>query len=231
MKNVAIAGILTAAILLSGCRSAINKVRNGYLEYNRTTTVGQALEHSFSNGKWKSFTTDKGVTLVEFDGSHPFKEARGMWGNPDSAECSNNLICAALAKKLADDCNSNPGVLNYQNTKKSLDLQISGVEQQIDALDKQVSNATVSNFERVRDNIYRKGGEYEELGQKKRQLEGQLGSLTNPESACLDNAYEQHADDPIPVGVQFSINSDGTFQYYANDMSWSTEKLFYNMYK
>ena len=33
------------------------------------------------------------------------------------------------------------------------------------------------------------------------------------------------------VVVQFSINSDGTFQYYANDMGWSTEMLFDKMYK
>lgn len=233
MKNVTIIGILTAVCLLAGCRSNssnVATVRNGYLEYNKTTTVAQALEHTFSNGTWKTFNTAKGVTIVEFDGSHPFKEARGIWGSPASEECSNNLICAALAKKIDSDCNSNSDALSYKTMYDNLTLQISGVNEQLEALDKQLSNAPITDFDRVRDNLYREGGEYKELLKKRPELQNQLPDLIDPKPACFDNAYKQNADDPIPVAVQFSINSDGTFQYYANDMSWSTEKLLYNMY-
>jgi hypothetical protein len=75
--------------------------------------------------------------------------------------------------------------------------------------------------------------EIDELSKKRLELWGQLSNLQSqdPRSACLDNAYKQNADDPIPVVVQFSINSDGTFQYEANDLSWSTEKLIYKMYE
>jgi hypothetical protein len=63
------------------------------------------------------------------------------------------------------------------------------------------------------------------------QLSNQLYSASDGHSSCLVGTYKQHAHDPIPVSVQFSVNADGTFQYYANDMSWSTENLFYTMYK
>jgi hypothetical protein len=222
MKNVTIVGILAAVIILTGCRSPISKVRNGYLEYNKTTTVGQALEHSFQNGTWKSFTTEKGVTIVEFDGSHPFKEARGIWGNPDSAECSDNLICAALAKKLEDDCNSNSDALNYKNTHDNLALQISEASQQMEDLYKQEfhndnvrPNGTLNpgQSEQQRQDIIKqwtdnRNREVDELSKKRDQLQEQLRNLTDPKRACFDNAYKQHAGDPIPVAVQFSINSE-----------------------
>jgi hypothetical protein len=132
MKNVTIVGILAVVSLLTGCRSAINKVRNGYLEYNKTTTIGQALEHTFSNGKWKSFTTEKGATIVEFDGSYPF----GKLYDPSTGEssCTGSLVCAALLKKLENDCNSNSNASNYQNTHDNLARQISEVEKQRDDL-------------------------------------------------------------------------------------------------
>src|ERR1035438_7580629 len=85
MKNVTIVGILTVSWFLTACHtkdsntqtttqvsaqapvpvshSPIDTVRNGYLESNKTTTVGKALEGTFPNGTWKTFTTNKGATI------------------------------------------------------------------------------------------------------------------------------------------------------------------------
>lgn len=201
------------------------------------------MEHTFSNGKWKSFTTEKGETIVEFDGSHPF----GKLYDPSTGEssCTGSLVCAALLKKFENDCNSNSDALNYQNTHDNLALQISEVEKQIQDLYKQGihndnirPNGTLNpgQSEQQREDLLKQETDnhnrgVDELTAKRLQLWGQLSNLQDPKPACFDNAYKQNADDPIPVAVQFSINSDGTFQYEANDLSWSQEKLFYNMYK
>jgi hypothetical protein len=64
---------LSLSGLFTGCHetaapapapSPTNIVRSGYMEVNKTTTIGQAIDHTFQNGKWTSFTTDKGVTVV-----------------------------------------------------------------------------------------------------------------------------------------------------------------------
>ena len=201
------------------------------------------MEHTFSNGKWKSFTTEKGETIVEFDGSHPF----GKLYDPSTGEssCTGSLVCAALLKKFENDCNSNSDALNYQNTHDNLALQISEVEKQIQDLYKQGihndnirPNGTLNpgQSEQQREDLLKQETDnhnrgVDELTAKRLQLWGQLSNLQDPKPACFDNAYKQNADDPIPVAVQFSINSDGTFQDEANDLSWSQEKLFYNMYK
>jgi hypothetical protein len=248
MRNEIIIGIFAASSFLTGCRrtptaqsaptpqsataqsgtpesdtaqSDINKVRNGYLKYNQTTTIGQALEHTFSSSTWKSFTTAKGTTIVEFDGSAPHGElSNGL------RDCNSNLICAALDKKIEADCNSNSDALSYKTTYDNLNLQISEVNQKLDALNKQLSN---NWSDQARDNLYRKGGEYDELLKNRPVLQNQLRDLTDPKPACFDNAYKQNAGDPIPVVVQFSINHDGTFQYLASD-TFTPEELFSKMY-
>jgi hypothetical protein len=51
---------------------AVTTVRNGVLNDYNTTTVGKAFEGTFQDAKWSSFVTDKGVTVVQFDGTIVF---------------------------------------------------------------------------------------------------------------------------------------------------------------
>ena len=51
---------------------AVTTVRNGVLNDYNTTTVGKAFEGTFQNAKWSSFVADKGVTVVQFDGTIVF---------------------------------------------------------------------------------------------------------------------------------------------------------------
>lgn len=256
MKNVALVGILAVSSLLAvgqathtpksaTTKSAtpesdttqiiINIVRNGYLEYNKTTTIGQALAGTFQVGEWKAFKTEKGAIIVEFDGSQVFGafgefDSTGDQGGTDG-NCEANLICMALWNKLDADCRSNADALGYKTTYDNLTLQLSAVNQQIDDLDKQLSNTSISDYDRVRDNLYRKDGKYEELGKEREQLQNRLRDLKDPSPACFNSACEQNVKDPIPITVQFSINYDGTFQYEANDMGLSVEALFKKIYK
>ena len=195
MKNVTIVGILTVSWFLTACHtkesntqtttqvsaqtpapvspSPIDTVRNGYLESNKTTTVGKALEGTFPNGTWKTFITQKGVTIVEFDGAEPFgqafSQAFSQTLNDTDAEreqkeerCFNWDACRIVLLKRKNECVSNP----------------------------------------------------------------------DAKPSCLDDFPKQHANDLLPVVVQFSINQDGkTFQYEANSMGWGRETLVHEMYK
>lgn len=235
MKYVALVGILAAFSLLTGCRSTstpqsattqspIDTVRNGYLKYNQTTTIGKALAGTFSNGTWKSFATNKGVTIVEFDGSEPFSEFRSTLaltgGHMGSNECSENLICAALDKKFSDYCDSAAGqdqpTRDYQKELDTLGTKLDDVRKQ----EKVLSSQSPRDFD-----------SQHELSNEETSLQSQIISLHKPDNSCFDNTYKQHANDPIPVVVQFSINQDGTFQYEANDMGLSVEVLFKKIYK
>jgi hypothetical protein len=207
---------LAAVGLLTGCRSIssnVHTVRNGYLEYNKTITIGQALEHTFSNGKWNSFTTDKGATFVEFDGTEPFSE---------------NFDFAPVVKMIDDYCKSDAGKTAYskeQTSYETMKVQVAQLKQQESSLLSQ-GNETKDSGDRV--SIYKKERDVQD---EEIRLSNTLYTLPNGHSTCVNTTTKQHANDPIPVAIQFSINQDGTFQYYANDMSWDTEKLFYNMYK
>jgi hypothetical protein len=138
MKYVALVGVLAVSSLFSGCRSAstqpsaaqqpsaaaqqptasqqstIDTVRNGYLKYNQTTTIGQALAGTFKNGEWKVFTTEKGATIVEFDGSEPF---------------SANFGFAPAVKMIDDYCKSDAGKALYSKDQASYEAQNSQIAQ------------------------------------------------------------------------------------------------------
>jgi hypothetical protein len=221
MKNVTIiVGVLAGASLLTGCNSATNTVRNGYLQYNRTITIGQALEHTFSNGKWKSFTTEKGATIVEFDGSEPFSKFRG------AVECSANPICAALYKKISDNCSSAAGqapyVKAYQEQRDNIKNRIAILSKQEDDLTRQgAGNSGPGGTPSV---------QYGEVFREDADLTGQLNQIESPENSCVSKAWDQNANDPIPIIVQFSVNKDGTFQYEGSDTFLNPDTLFYRMY-
>lgn len=62
--------------LLSGCGSDIDKVKDGVLDFNKTITVGQALDKwsSCENKDWKTFSTDNGIKVVEFTCHHKLND-------------------------------------------------------------------------------------------------------------------------------------------------------------
>jgi hypothetical protein len=49
-------------------------------------------------------------------------------------------------------------------------------------------------------------------------------------NTCLGAAAKQHANDPVPIIVQFTVNHDGTFQYHTNSMGLSENALFEKIY-
>ena len=63
-------------------------------------------------------------------------------------------------------------------------------------------------------------------------LKTQLKDLEDVKTSCRNDAVKQHANDPIPVGVQFTINQEGDvpFQYTANSMGWSDDALVKKIY-
>lgn len=70
MKKVFCAASL--AIALTGCGSDINLVKNGVMDFNKTITLGEALNQwkSCENRTWGEFKTDNSVKVVEFTCVH-----------------------------------------------------------------------------------------------------------------------------------------------------------------
>lgn len=64
-KNIIIMGLF--GILINGC-SKVDQVKEGYFEYDSSTTIGKAFDASFANTTWNEFTTEKGQDFVEFTG-------------------------------------------------------------------------------------------------------------------------------------------------------------------
>jgi hypothetical protein len=223
MKNVTIIGILAASTPQSATpkpspsntQSPVDIVRNGDLSVNKTTTVGQALEHTFANGQWKSFSTPKGVTIVEFDGAEPFSASFSIQGQSIYQQaCQANATCVALVTKISDYCNSEAGQSEF------LENKISEVSDKSSALAGKIHDEKLLEHDE----------KFAELGKEESQLMRQRTNLEEVKEPCMADAIEQHANDPIPVIVQFSINHDGTFQYETNNMGWPAKILFDKMY-
>jgi hypothetical protein len=245
MKNVTIVGILVVASLLIGCRSAtpsttpsatssttsspIDTVRNGYLESNQTTTIGKALAGTFQNGKWKSFTTEKGTPIVEFDGSEPFSTFSNLAISIqdqilNQQACQANATCIGLLTKIGDYCNSDAGQAQFIKDQQD---QHDNLETKIAELTTQDVNSVVAD---VKGSTNHDKKYFDDQAEELMKLKAQLKNLDDGKTSCGTSALEQHANDPIPVIVQFSINHDGTFQYEANNMGWSEDGLFEKIY-
>lgn len=59
---------VVTALMLSGCGNNIDTVKNGVLKYNKTITVGQALDNyeDCETSDWKEFETKNGANIVNF---------------------------------------------------------------------------------------------------------------------------------------------------------------------
>lgn len=68
--------ISTMCIAIAGCGSDTDKVKNGILEFNKTITVGQALDNwkSCESKSWEEFSAENGVKIVQFTCNHKIKE-------------------------------------------------------------------------------------------------------------------------------------------------------------
>lgn len=72
-KTLYIVPIIAA---LAGCGSDVDLVKKGIMDFNKTTTVGQALDNwsSCEKKEWESFETDNGMTVVQFTCHHKIME-------------------------------------------------------------------------------------------------------------------------------------------------------------
>jgi hypothetical protein len=123
LAALVIAGFLAFFFIKHSSYSAINTVRDGYLDYNRTTTVGNALKHAFLNGSWRTFTANNGATVVEFDGKAAFSQLyRAEEGNAEL--CQATKPCMDLFNRLVDSCREPETSSNYQNQNDCLDDKV-----------------------------------------------------------------------------------------------------------
>ena len=59
---------LLVSVLFVGCGSDIDMVKSGVMQFNKTTTVGEAFDNNkdCKKGEWESFETDNGAKVVQF---------------------------------------------------------------------------------------------------------------------------------------------------------------------
>jgi len=71
---VLLIAVLTMVTVLTGCDKLgggdVSLVKTGYLDFDKSTTVGQAFDgyKFFTKKEWKSYKTDQGRKVVEFKG-------------------------------------------------------------------------------------------------------------------------------------------------------------------
>jgi hypothetical protein len=193
-------------------QSVIDIVRNGYLKYNQTTTIGNALAGTFQNAEWKSFTTEKGVTIVEFDGTLPL--SKGI------LFCSASGSCTSLVKKIKEDCAPDPDEVQYIAT-------LNGLQQQIQDADVEIADwsPAASTPDGAKEIASYKA--------KKEKLKSQIDALVDPAAHPKVNCEADRVkqDPTFSIAVRFTVNqTDASFQYAANDMGLPPEDLFKLMY-
>lgn len=64
--------IAPIVMALTGCGSDLDLVKGGIMEFNKTTTLGKALDSwkSCESRNWEEFETDNGVKVVQFACQH-----------------------------------------------------------------------------------------------------------------------------------------------------------------
>lgn len=104
MKKILLATTLTIA--LSGCGSSdTDLVKSGTMQFNKTTTLGQALDSwkSCNQQSWNEFKTENGVRVVEFTCSHKvnkyMKKAKSLLSKENQAK-ADQLDITSLTHKF-----------------------------------------------------------------------------------------------------------------------------------
>lgn len=86
--------ILTSCGSGSGSGSDIDAVKGGVMEFNKTTTLGQALDNwkSCENSNWSEFETSNGIKVVQFKCQHKIiaymKKAKSLLPKKEQAEAT-----------------------------------------------------------------------------------------------------------------------------------------------
>jgi uncharacterized protein YecT (DUF1311 family) len=68
--------VLLMGMILGGCGDDISKIKYGVMDFNKTITVGDALDNwkSCEAGHWRKFLTDNNTRVVEFECQHKITE-------------------------------------------------------------------------------------------------------------------------------------------------------------
>jgi len=141
-RKAVVIAIAIVCCICSGCQSsttasassgfttssAVKTVCDGVLpEPFNTTTVGKAFGGTFQNGKWSSFETPKGETVVQFDGTIPVSTLDTAGFVPDKSG-------------LIDPCKTKLGVVaRLDELYKEAEQTRNNVSPERDAIWKQIA--------------------------------------------------------------------------------------------
>lgn len=68
--------VAPVTMVLAGCGSDLDLVKGGVMEFNKTITLGQALDNwkSCEQRSWEEFKADNGVRVVQFSCQHAISQ-------------------------------------------------------------------------------------------------------------------------------------------------------------
>lgn len=108
--------VLTVGFLLSGCNdSAIDRVKNGTLSFDPSTTVGKAFDgyQFFENGRWETFEDSQSRVFVRYVADYSLKKEMSL---PDSQRDMSRMFQGELGniavKKIYEDMNDKNSIMN-----------------------------------------------------------------------------------------------------------------------
>jgi hypothetical protein len=122
-KTVAASTTATAPAV-SHDDGVIALVRNGMLPGYDSTTVGKALEGTFPNGKWRSFETAKGATIVEYASVIAYGKHRSTWEALNWARMETNYCSATLGLALFDGVVREENVTAFNTCRNTLSDEV-----------------------------------------------------------------------------------------------------------
>ncbi|MDV6328305.1 hypothetical protein Q5L94_09545 [Idiomarina sp. Sol25] len=64
--------VVPIILFLAGCGSEVEQIKSGTMDFNKTITLGQALDNwkSCEKRDWEQFETDNGIKVVQFSCQH-----------------------------------------------------------------------------------------------------------------------------------------------------------------
>jgi hypothetical protein len=185
---------------IHGDSSVISIVRNGVLKDYNMATVGRAFEGTFQNARWSSFETQKGVTVVQFDGTIPFDR---LYENEEDAvalaekrdKCVASLGFAKTLEELQR--RSKESEEEYENKKKDVYQLLQQAEGQrydaYESYDAELQAAMSAKIEAARRN---------QLAAEQQAIEAANGQLAQ----CIKNTSMPVR--LLPVTFQFILSAD-----------------------
>lgn len=218
--------MFAVAAMLAGCGdSQVDSVKNGILEFDKSRTIEQAFSSKMDDLKWRKFTSDKNITVVEVVGTWTDDEMQKKIKDAQASIAKEKAAFESRREKLRPRLNEllrakNDAFDEYWKVKSEIieyegDLDDGKKDEQLasrmSALQAQ-EQKTKARYDKIKN-------DYEAFKKKFDQIRPSEGVVTKV--ITLKSILQYTFALPMPgdkVLVQFIINADGTFRFAYGEL-------------